>query len=214
MWSTLSTAAPILWTGGESFEGSLLLVLTLPELGTGNYPRAKIVGASQGFDWVEAPLRRRMLIRAGLLEANSKAQRTDKVVPPGSKYLDFWVDPNNVLISTGVSLFSIVADTHVIAPPTLTNPTSETSLPDISAESGQVTNLLTVAPLREDISGTKNGVNTAFTISAVTSVLMVYLNGQLLDEGVGYTYDGVTSITAIAPKIPFVNDSYEAVRWA
>ena len=111
-------------------------------------------------------------------------------------------------------MFSIEADTHVITPPTLSNPTVETQLPDISAESGQVTNLLTASPpLREDISGTKNGANTAFTISAASVVLMVYLNGQLLDEDRSYTYDGVTGITAIAPKIPFSNDSYEAVRW-
>ncbi len=63
-------------------------------------------------------------------------------------------------------------------------------------------------------SGTKNGVNTAFTLALppnpAGSLLLVY-NGYVLTPGVGYTLAG-TNITAIAPFLPNsgAGDTYEA----
>ncbi len=61
-------------------------------------------------------------------------------------------------------------------------------------------------------SGTKNGVNTAFTLAHTPNPalsLFLVLNGSTLAAGTGYTISGA-SITAIAPYIPNVGDTYEA----
>jgi len=68
----------------------------------------------------------------------------------------------------------------------------------------------TIPLIREDIAGTKNGSNTAFTITATGSAVAVYKNGILLKEGVGYTISG-TNITALSGYIPESTHEYEAV---
>lgn len=66
-----------------------------------------------------------------------------------------------------------------------------------------------VSRTREDPTGTKDGVNTAFTISTSGDVDL-YLNGVLLKETVGYTISG-TSITMLAGYIPESDDTLEAI---
>ncbi len=66
-------------------------------------------------------------------------------------------------------------------------------------------------PALENIGGTKNGSNTAFTISEALGVARIFLNGRELVEGVSADYTRVgTAITAVN-SIPFLADVYEAI---
>jgi hypothetical protein len=58
------------------------------------------------------------------------------------------------------------------------------------------------------VSGTQNGINTNFTLSAAITVgaALVFLNGQLLTSTVDYTISG-TSLTFISPTIPVAADT-------
>lgn len=63
-------------------------------------------------------------------------------------------------------------------------------------------------------SGTKDGVNTAFTLASTPSPalsLQLVYNGFVMKAGVGYTLSGA-NITAIAPYLPNTSngDTYEA----
>lgn len=64
------------------------------------------------------------------------------------------------------------------------------------------------APTVEDVAGTKDGVNTAFTISK-SGTVSLFLNGIRQTEGTDYTRSG-TAITATG-QIPGPGDSYKAV---
>jgi len=65
--------------------------------------------------------------------------------------------------------------------------------------------------ISESLGGTKNGVNTGFTVSYVptSTFFALYLNGQRLKSGVGYTRSGL-NITALPGYIPSGSDTYEA----
>lgn len=68
------------------------------------------------------------------------------------------------------------------------------------------------APSAEIPSGTMNGTNVSFNMSVAPSVLMLYLNGQLLAEGIGYTRLGNT-ITMNSGYVPFTGDTLNAFYW-
>lgn len=50
------------------------------------------------------------------------------------------------------------------------------------------------------VSGTRNGVNTSFTLSSAPSFAQVLKNGQILTRGTDYTISGVTITFAVPPK--------------
>jgi hypothetical protein len=56
------------------------------------------------------------------------------------------------------------------------------------------------------VSGTQNGVNTAFTLTpAAVGTVWVFLNGQLLTVSIDYTVSG-TALTFLTPTIPVAGD--------
>ena len=68
-------------------------------------------------------------------------------------------------------------------------------------------------PKIEVPSGTRDGVNTAFTLTSTPSTCLVYYNGQLLSENVGYTR-ATNVLTMISPNIPAsTTDLLVAVYW-
>lgn len=67
-------------------------------------------------------------------------------------------------------------------------------------------------PTREDVAGTKDGVNTAFTITEAGGVAHIFLDGVKQIEGVDYERNG-TDITATG-SIPYAGSLYEAIIFA
>jgi hypothetical protein len=65
-------------------------------------------------------------------------------------------------------------------------------------------------PVREDLTGTKNGTNVTFTLGAIPDIVNIYWNGQMLREGTGYTRSGLTITMVDAPQS---GDILEAMRW-
>jgi len=68
------------------------------------------------------------------------------------------------------------------------------------------------APTREDVAGTKDGVNDDFTVTSAGSLVVIIWNGTILDKDVGYTQSGV-NITMAVGYIPNSGDSLEALIW-
>lgn len=62
---------------------------------------------------------------------------------------------------------------------------------------------------REDVSGTKDGSNTSFSISKSTyNAAWIFHNGLLLRENTGYTISGANITMISAPKS---TDTFEAI---
>ena len=172
------TAADIQWSDGSNFQGTLLLFFVTPELGAGNYPTLKARYTAEHLDF-PPPLPQRIAIPIsnGVLQKN-KILKQVELSPPNVKLYDFWLDSHGVVVANGAALFTITTDTHTITVPTLTVPTAETSLPSISyTVSGVTLTFSGVEHTFENLSGTKNGSNQAFTISRVPVGFMVIFSG-------------------------------------
>lgn len=205
--------ALIQWSSGANFNGYVLCIMAPPALGAGNYPQVSLSGE---YPKVRVPTRIAVPIKDGVYNSESRLRRTDFLEPPNVKYCSFFFDINDAQIATGTSLFTAVADEKILDPPALTVPAAAVAcVQPEDGESGQVINLLGV-PTREDVAGTKNGSNTAFTVSSdpgSLGLVILYLNGTLLDEGLAYTRLG-TAVTMISPFIPESTDSFEALIWS
>lgn len=205
-WTTIVTSSTIQWSDGSNFQGSLLLFFLPPDLGAGVYPNI-YPRYSLGSRHLPLPLPKRIAIPIinGVLQDN-KILPTSQLSPPNVKFYAFWIDSAGALIASGPSLFSITSTgDYTITPPTLTAPTAETDTPTLTPSvSGAITNtIVSVTATREELTGTKNGVNTTFTISrAPDQLLFIFYNGLAIDEGVSadYTRSGTTITLAVAPQ--------------
>lgn len=195
----ITTSADIAWASGEPFDGYLVLKLVPPD------GRLNCVWEDTG---VRAASRYVVPVVAGVLDVNVKIPYTASLTPPGSQYRAFWYDKALIQIAAAAGFITITADPTVITPATLTDPTAAVVPPsmDTNPEVVASTGAFTV----EEIAGTKNGSNTAFTISRNATIVIVTFEGQVIDEGTGYTRSG-TAITAVAPKIPASDSSYKAI---
>jgi len=61
------------------------------------------------------------------------------------------------------------------------------------------------------VSGTIDGVNAVFTLSAVVSSLQLFKNGQLQNPGGDYTWTGGTAVTFVPGSIPAPGDTLLAL---
>lgn len=68
------------------------------------------------------------------------------------------------------------------------------------------------APISEIPSGAMNGTNTTYSLSITPTVMMLFMNGQMLAEDVGYTRVS-NIITMQSGYIPFSGDSLYAFYW-
>lgn len=207
--SQLTTGSTIAWSSGASFNGYALLVAALPALGSGSYPQAS---AASVWPKHRIPTHVQVPIEAGVYDADAKVMKTSAIEPPGVKYTAYFFDINDVLVATGDELFVVTADTHTLNPPTLTAPTAASvSVAPESGTTGQVQNFITTAPTLVDLTGTKDGVNKAFTVPGGTiNAMQLFWNGQYLEDGVGYTRAG-NSVTLT--DAPGAGDSLEATVW-
>jgi hypothetical protein len=148
-------------------------------------------------------------IRQGVYDPATQVWRTDAILPLSVRYSSFYYDSTDRFIAVGPDLFTITADSYVLTPPTLTDPTAAVvSVTPETVPSAPVT--VTIGPTREDVQGTKNGSNTAFTITRTGTLVMIMWNGMVLDEGVGYTKSGTAITMTYAPES---GDSLEALIW-
>ena len=198
--SNITTASNVAWDTGDLFDGFLILKLIPPD------GRDNVVWEHTGF---KAASRFILPIVAGVLSTAVEVPYNTDFTPPNSQYRDFWFDKTLTQIATGSGFFTITADPHSITVPTLTAPVVEPTLPVLDADA------VTVVPsygslVPESVAGTKDGANTAFTVSRDSAGILLFLNGQLLFEGTGFS-KSTTAITAIAPYIPESGDTYVAV---
>jgi hypothetical protein len=204
----VTTADTISWSDGTPFNGYVALIGTLPEASSASWTR---IALRDTYPALRLPTRIKLPIREGVLDESARVYKTTSIVPPQVRYSAFWYDSTDRLIAIGTLLFAVTTDPHVLTPPTLSigDPADTSEQPE-DVPSTSITTVFYGAPTREDLTGTKNGINTTFTLGAIPTVVMVLWNGQVLDEGVGYTRSGATVTMTSAPAS---NDTLEAVRW-
>jgi hypothetical protein len=203
------TTADVTWAGGQNFNGSVLFMLALPTFSGNTEGRAYVRGTN--LHRVRIPLRQKWPIVDGVLDTGLRLWRNDSIDPSNTRWCAFWYDTFGQLIEDGVSLINITTgDEYTITVPSLTDPTvpiacdTAESLSTVLSTSGGF-------PTRADLTGSKNGANTAFTVPGGTpSIVLVFWNGQTLDEGIGYTRVGNAISMTTAPDS---GDSLEALIW-
>jgi hypothetical protein len=214
----LVSTSPIKWSDGTLFNGYALLIMALPTQGNLQWTQVALRNSTPK---LKCPQRVKIPIREGVYDTYTMLWSTDSLVPENVVYSVWFYDDTDQLIAIGSQLFAITAGTtpntsiqYTLNPPTLPTPTAAVSSPQPgTAPSTQVQTVFYGAPIRENVSGTKNGVNTIFTIgSSVYNVVMILYNQTVLTAGVQYTLTGAT-LTMIAPFIPGASDQLEDIRW-
>jgi hypothetical protein len=206
--SQLTSAANITWVGGDLFNGLVLLIAAMPSTGGAVWTRAALRDTRPK---LRVPLRVVVPIREGVLDSNTRVWKTTSLVPPNIKYSAWFYDETNRLISIGATLFSITTDPYVMTIPTLTAPTAavvSTNPEDVV--STDITTIRYNVPTRENVAGTKDGVNATFTISSTGSLFFLVWNQLVLVETVHYTVSG-TTITMLGANLPASDDTFQAV---
>ncbi len=200
----------IQWSGGRAFDGSVLLLMALPSTGGATWTRVSLKDLKPK---LRIPTRIKVPIVSGAYDANTRIWRTDSIQPPNVKYAAFFYDSTDRLIAYDSALFTVTESPYTLTPPTLTDPTATVDVPmPEDVPSTQITTVAYSVPTREDVAGTKNGVNDDFTISKTGTIVLLIWNQLVLDEGVHYTKSGV-NITMLSPFIPESGDTFEALIW-
>jgi hypothetical protein len=214
----LVSTSTIAWSDGTPFNGYVVLIMALPTQGVQQWTQ---VALRNSLPKLKCPQRVKVPIREGVYDTYTMVWTTDSLVPESVVYSAWYYDDTDQLIAVGTQLFSIAgggqsntAISYTLNPPNLPTPTAALQSPQPgSAPNTQVNTVVYGAPIRENVSGTKNGINTTFTIgSAVYQVVMILYNQTVLTAGVQYTLSGA-NLTMIAPFIPAANDQLEDIRW-
>ena len=204
----LTYGSTIEWSGGTPFSGYVLLLMAMP--GATAYNSIFLRDCQPK---TEVPRRVKIPIREGVYDTSAKIWRTDSLVPSTVKYCTFFYDDADRLISAGPGLQTVTVDPFTLTPPVLTDPTAAVACPTPEAVPDPATIIAYyAAPTRVDVTGTKNGVNDAITVSTAGSLVVIIWNGTILDKDVGYTQSGV-NITMSVGYIPNAGDSLEALIW-
>lgn len=196
--ATVESSAAIQWSSGDNFDGYLIFKLVPPD------GREFLVWEDSG---LRVPSRFIFPIEDGVISTIPELPYNASFTPPNSQYRAFWYDKSLTSVASGVGFVTVAADPYTVTVPTLTAPSAESTPPTLSENPSET---ILTGMTQETISGTKNGTNTAFTISRNANQVIVILNTDVLAEGVGYTRSGV-DITAVAPYIPQSGDSYRAI---
>jgi len=204
----LTYGSTIEWSGGTPFSGYVLLLMAMP--GATAYGNIFLRDCQPK---TEVPRRVKIPIREGVYDTSAKIWRTDSLVPSTVKYCTFFYDDADRLIAAGPGLQTVTVDPFTLTPPVLTDPTAAVACPTPEAVPDPATVIVySAAPTREDVAGTKDGVNDDFTVSTAGSLVVIIWNGTILDKDVGYTQSG-TAITMAADYIPNVGDTLKALIW-
>jgi hypothetical protein len=134
------------------------------------------------------------------------------ITPPNTTYIAYYYDANRNPIAGPSSPFSVTSDTFTPPALTLLTPADSAAapVPDNEAGTDQFFGVVTPWAWNEVPAGTKDGVNTAFTLAetpAPAASLHVLFNGSDLTQGVDYTLSG-TAITMVSPYIPTSTDTF------
>lgn len=204
--SKIVTAADVAWSDGQPFDGSLLLALALPS--------GYAVAMLEHTRGMRIPLRVIIPIDKGELQESPRLWQTQSIVPPETRWYDFWYDATGKQIATG-SLQAINADPYTISVPTLTVPSATGTPPSVTNTSTYAVTSVGSAVLRyEEVTGTKNGTNKTFTFStAPTEYLGLYRNGILLREDTDYTRSTTTITLDAATPAPESWESLQVGYW-
>lgn len=197
----LTSASNITWSDGSLFNGYVLLIMAPP---TGY---AHVVLRDKR-PHLRVPQRYRVPIREGQYVPDTQVWRTDSLVPVNVRYSAFFYDSTDKLVSAGSSLFAVTSDPYTLAPPALTVPSAAVVSPTPETVPSAPVVVYQNVPTRENVSGTKNSINTAFSISRAGSVVFVIWNQMVLTEGVHYTRTGTSITMTVAPDS---GDTLEAV---
>ncbi len=206
----LTYGSTIAWNGGRAFDGYCLFLIALPSLSGVSWTRISLKDTKPR---LRIPTRVRVPIVNGEYDKNTQIWQTTSIQPPNVKYVALFYDSNDMLIGSSGTLFTVTTSPYTLTPPTLTDPTATATVPtpeDVPVPGSDI--IVQGAPTREDVAGTKNGVNTSFTISRAGTLALLVWNQLVLDEGVHYTKVG-TAITMISPFIPDAGDTWEALIW-
>ena len=202
--AVVQSTADIAWSDGSKFNGYALVMIVLPELGTGNYPEAALAAE---FPKINIPVRFQIPIRDGVYRVDTKLLFNTGIEPPATKYVAYFLDINDAVIAGPTSLFTVTADPHTLDSSTLTIPTAETDVPTISDVSDAVTagtilNSFGMVPVFGSPTGTKDGANVTFTLVTdplANGKVVLFWNGIVLAEGGGFSRVGTTLTLDTAP---------------
>lgn len=209
--ATLTSTTTIKWSGGRNFDGYVLLLMSLPTSGGAAWTQVALINQYQK---LRIPTRIKVPIRDGVYATDTQIWRTDSIVPPNVQYTAFWYDSTDRLIASGGTLFTVAVSSYVLDPPALTDPTLSVSIPvPEDVPSTNITTTFFQLPTVEDVGGTKNGVNTAFTISKAGTTVVLIWNGLVLESGIQYTISGA-NITMLGTNLPNVGDTFVAMIWS
>jgi hypothetical protein len=202
----LTYTTTIQWSGGTLFDGYVLLIMALPSASGSDWSKVCLKDSRPR---LRVPTRVMVPIRQGVYDTATYVWRTDSILPPLVKYSSFYYDSTDRFIAVGPDLFTITADSHTLTPPTLTDPTAAVvSVTPETVPSAPVT--VTIGPTVEDVQGTKNGVNTSFTITRAGTITFILLNGVVQTSGTDYTLTGTALTMTVAPA---ADDTLKAVIW-
>ena len=116
MITQLVSTDTISWSGGQEFDGFVILTLNLP---TG-YDYAVLRTISPR---LRVPAKTKIPVSTGVYDTNSShVWRTDYLVPPGAYYTAAWYDSTGKLVASDATQRTITADSYTLDPPTLTEP--------------------------------------------------------------------------------------------
>jgi hypothetical protein len=202
----LTSASAINWSGGTPFNGYVLLVMALPSADGASWSRVNLRDARPR---LRVPTRVKVPIREGQYDTDTRIWQTSALVPTNVKYASFFYDDTDRLIAAGPSLFTAAADPYTLAPPTLTDPTAASIPTDPEDVLSRFIPAVMTA-YREDLAGTKNSSNLAFTATETARIAMVVWNGLVLAEGTDYTRSGLNYTMVIAPDS---GDRLEIFLW-
>ena len=203
----------VTWSDGTLFDGFCLLVLLTPydtDL-QASWPWCYIAGKL-----VQQRLPQFTIcpIKAGQFNQSVTTIWNADIQPPQSQYTAFYFDWTGKVLG-GTNFFTASTDPVPVPLPKLIVPTGPRYfvLPE-GVDMSLIT--LSIFPTRyndSQISGSRDGVNAVFTLPVSSyTVLNLYLNGDLLEEGVAYSKSGAT-ITFFAGYIPQSGDRLNAMVW-
>lgn len=218
---TALLSGTVTWSDGTLFDGYVLLALGLPSNGDGVWPTAMIGGkypATRIPVWTVVPIIR------GVFSPNTSIFFNSSIDPPGTKYGAYWYDINWRLLFPAVGVpatgFTISVNPYAISIPTLTVPSSPSTIPlpqttpsTGSPLPGPYSTPMDFTLADGTILGAADGSNTAFTLSQACRKIDVRLNGVSLAPNYYTFVTGTQLVTFIAPFIPQAGADLYIMGW-
>lgn len=172
----------VLYSDDQPFSGWFVVGLVPPLRGV--VPYQNFVLRDRGFR-VDMPQWVTFRVRNGKYDDNARLRYNSEFSPANTQYVGYFVDHDGAVMATEATFVvntpEIQIDKTIVAP--VVGPVN----PTLCA------NIRVCAPPSIHIpTGVADGVNSTFTLPKTGQLILVYWNGQLLLEGIGYTITGTT----------------------